>query len=106
MLHIPEKPWLLWEHDPCPEGGWHIGGSFDTKEEAIAAAKLRHEEASKRHQEMVEYIKKKESEGRPDREWLWEDNCYDGAIVTPNFVFKIDSPPPGAKLREDEKETS
>lgn len=95
------KPWILWEHDPCPEGGWHIGGFFDTQDEAMTAAKKRHEEAFKRHWEMVEYLKKKENDSGIKREWVWGNNCYDGAIVTPNAVFQINDPPPGAKLRED-----
>lgn len=80
------KPWLLWEHDPCPEGGWSVAG-FDTREAAEAAAKFRHEEAEKRHLEMVQYCEETKS---PDP-WLRSDNCYDGCVVTPGIVFRLDA---------------
>lgn len=80
------KPWLIWAHDPCPEGGWHIRGDFDTKEEAIEAAKALDASEEKRHQEMVESCRK---DGR-GREWQRGDNCYDGCMVTSNEVFRID----------------
>lgn len=80
---IIEKPWILWTHDPCPEGGWHIRGYFDTKEEAIAEAKAQDAHEEKRHQEMVEFCKDDE------RGWSRGDNCYDGCMVTPNEVFRI-----------------
>jgi hypothetical protein len=79
------KPWLLWTHDPCPEGGWHISGEFDTKEQAIEAAKKLDADAEKRHQEMVEFCKQED----PARPWRRGDECYDGCMVTPNEVFKI-----------------
>lgn len=79
------KPWLLWVHDPCQEGGWGVSG-FDTREAAIEAAKARHAQADVHFERMVEYCKK--TEGRDP--WLREDECYDGCMVTPGFVFRLD----------------
>lgn len=78
------KPWLLWAHDPCPEGGWHISGEFDTQEEAILAAKAQDAHEEKRHREMVEHCKNGNL-----RPWQRGDNCYDGCLVTPSEVFMI-----------------
>lgn len=77
------KPWLLWAHDPCPEGGWHTRGEYDTKEEAIEAAKALDAAEEKRHLEMVEYCKD------DDHPWQRGSNCYDGCMVTPSAVFSL-----------------
>lgn len=80
------KPWLLWVHDPCYEGGWHILGQFDTKEAAIEAAKANHEAEEKHHFDMVEYCKTRD---RPEP-WKRSDNCYDGCIITRGEEFRIE----------------
>lgn len=76
------KPWLLWTHDPCPEGGWHIRGEFDTQEEAIQEAKTIDAFERKHHLEMVEFCK--------DDSTPYSGGCYDGCMVTPSEVFRID----------------
>lgn len=80
-----KKPWLLWIHDPCQEGGWSVGG-FDTQEEAIAAAKARHAQAEVNFQQMVEYSK---NNSWPEV-WTRENECYDGCIVTPGLLFRVE----------------
>lgn len=71
--------WLVWTHDPCPEGGWHIMGEFDTQEEAIEKAKAHHEREMEfnkgMHADMPDYI-----------------GCYDACMVTPEAVFRLDVP--------------
>lgn len=79
------KPWLLWVHDPCVEGGWCVSG-FDTEEEAIAAAKIRHAQAEVNFQQMVEHCK---NDNRREP-WVRENECYDGCVVTPGLVFRLD----------------
>jgi len=78
------KPWLLWAHDPCPDGGWSLRGEFDTKEEAIKAAQTLHAREEKLHQEMVEEHKQ---EGFDP--WKRGDNCYDRCIVTGGEAFSL-----------------
>jgi len=73
------KPWLLWTHDPCYEGGWHISGEFDTEEEATQAAKEQHE----RELKCLEDIRKES----PDYV-----GCYDVTMVTPGAVFTLEAP--------------
>jgi hypothetical protein len=89
-MNVPTKPWVLWSHDPCPEGGWGIYGEFDTKEEAIEAAKRHHEEWEERHRRMVDHhMKDPLPDGTP---WTWACECYDGCMVTPSSVFGIYTP--------------
>lgn len=92
QFEILKKPWLLWEHDPCVEGGWDVSG-FDTREEAIAAAKVRFDMAEANFQTMVEHCKK---DGRLEP-WVRENECYDGCVVTPGLVFRMDVEIPEAK---------
>lgn len=77
------KPWLLWAYDPCPEGGWSIRGEFDTKDQAIEAAKFLHAKENRHHQEMVEFCKDS------PMPWSSSSGCYDGCMVTPNAVFRL-----------------
>lgn len=89
------KPWLLWQHDPCQEGGWSVRG-FDTYEAALKAAEFIHTEAEKGFQHQVEFMK----ESRPDDPWKRSDECYDGCVVTPGVSFRLDvdvSNDPGAE---------
>lgn len=79
----PRKDWLLWTYDPCPEGGFHIAGEFDTREEAEAAAKALHEEKEKSFQGMVERMKKR------GINWERSNGCYGGSLVTPGAVSSI-----------------
>ncbi len=79
-----QRPWLLWVHDPCMEGGWHIRGGFETREEAEAEAKAQHE----REMKDIEDMRKDYPEYHP---------CYDGCAVTPGFCFELDVPQEGSK---------
>jgi len=38
---------LVMTFDPCPEGGWHVSGEFDTLDEAAKAAKKNHKHEMK-----------------------------------------------------------
>ena len=70
--------WLVWVHDPCPEGGWHVHMTCDSMEEAVAETKKHNAEEKKRLAEM------KADDPECDH---W---CYDRAMVTPEAVFKIE----------------
>ena len=83
-----DRAWFLWVHDPCPEGGWTIMGTFDTQEEAVAQGKANHEREEKHYQEMLKYC----AENDREKPWKRSSNCYDGFIVTPAAVFKMDAP--------------
>lgn len=82
------KPWLLWTHDPCPEGGWHLAGEFDTQEEAVQAARVYHQEQKKRHQDMVEHCL--EGDRKFKTIWLHGMSCYDKCKVTGGDVFNLE----------------
>lgn len=75
-IDVGHRPWLLWVHDPCPEGGWHIQATFDSQEDAIAAAKANHERELRDLEEMRKDM--------PDY-----NGCYDGCMVTSREVFRI-----------------
>lgn len=83
------KPWILWTHDPCPEGGWHVRSMYDTQEEAIAAADRLHEEEERHYREMVEHCKEEEV---PPKRWPRRYHCYDKCVVTPGVVYERVAP--------------
>lgn len=88
----PGRKWTVWAHDPCPEGGWHVRGTYDTPDEAVEAAKKLHAEEIKRHEEMVEFCKEDSTRKHP---WTWGSECYDGCIVTSDEVFRLSAPKDG-----------
>jgi len=82
------KAWIVWAHDPCQEGGWHIHGSYNTKEEAVAQAKALHAREVKSYRESVEESKKEEQPY--PREYRWGMFCYDSCMVTGGDVFSLE----------------
>jgi len=90
------KAWLVWAHDPCQEGGWHISSQHDTKDEALAAAKALDERQEKQFRDMVELSKT----NRKRDEWLRSYECYDGCMVTsgPVSMIRVDN---GVESRSD-----
>lgn len=44
--------YLIWTHDPCPEGGWHIARTCESLERATELAKAIHEEEKIRIEEI------------------------------------------------------
>lgn len=85
------KAWLLWEHDPCPEGGWSIHSQYDTKEEAEAAGKLLDIEKERQFLQMVAFCEKQVNH----EPWVRSNECYDGCMVTPRpvFMIRVEIPP-------------
>ena len=67
--------YLVWAHDPSETGGWHIIGSDDTRDGAVAKAKKFHARELKNIEE--EY-------GVP--------LCYDKVMVTEEPTFKLGLP--------------
>lgn len=91
------KPWLLWTHDPCPEGGWRLAGEFDTQEEAVQAARETHKREAEQHRGTVEHGLE---ENRTFKSiWTHDMNCYDKCIVTGGEVFRMENGE--AELKED-----
>ena len=83
MSRLFEEGFLIWTHDPCREGGWHIQSHAMTFEEA----KKRAEENHQRELENFERVKESGLEHRP--EILI---CYDTTMVTSAALFKIKLP--------------
>jgi len=82
------RAWILWAHDPCPEGGWHIRGSYDTQDEAIREAKTLHAREVRIYMDTLN-----DPDRDPDRERpAWGFFCYDACMVTGGEVFSLDGP--------------
>ena len=84
-MKVFEKAWIVWTHDPCMEGGWHVHGEFDTKEEAVKAAQEHDAEEEARFQKILHGNTRGHTRRR-----IRSICCYDGCIVTPAPVFKIE----------------
>lgn len=80
--HKSPMPWLVWAHDPCPEGGWSIIEGFETQDEAVNFAKAHHTDEQKN-------LAHKEARfAERGQKVLF--HCYSGVMVTPGEVFSLD----------------
>lgn len=80
--------YLIWTHDPGPEGGWHIHDRKETFEEAKKCAEVYHEEQIKDLAEYIEFRKKEHEErGLPMPPTMW---WYDKVMVTSAGVFELE----------------
>lgn len=78
--------WLVWTHDPCPEGGWHIYMTCDTLEDATIKLKEKNEQEKRRFKEYNEEEKERIKEIVGDGPVYV---CYDEGMITPEAVLKV-----------------